>query len=90
MSSALRTRTIVRPSRNHGPKHVILIDLATLTPVDPAHPCSCAAGVDGRYCWAVLETLVAEAPGTRSAEIAALILADRAAKSVKHGRHSKP
>ena len=89
MTSTLETRTIVLPSRSGGKPHVIIIDALVGLPVDGEHPCSCDAGVSGQYCWAALQTIVAEAPGTQTAEIAAEIIAARAAKSVKQGRHSK-
>lgn len=53
---------LTRPSRSGGHQHVIYLDAATGTPFDLVHPCSCAAGADGRYCWALLEVLRDEAP----------------------------
>lgn len=79
--------TVTRPSRSGGHQHVIHLDTLSHTPIDIEHPCSCAAGSEGRWCWAALSVLVAEAPGTQSAEIAAAILKARAAKSVTKARH---
>lgn len=70
-------RTVIVPSRSGGPDHFIHLDNVSNVPWDVEHPCSCAAGAAGRWCWAVLQTLVREAPGTQSAEIAAEILARR-------------
>ena len=51
---------IVRRSRsgNRQHPHVIHFDPIMLTPIDPEHPCSCAAGTEGNWCWAVLQALV--------------------------------
>lgn len=87
MTQAQTFYTVTRPSRSGGHKHVIHLDTLSHTPIDVEHPCSCAAGSEGRWCWAVLETLIAEAPGTQSAEIAAEILKGRAAVAAKKARH---
>jgi hypothetical protein len=89
--------TFIRPSRSGNKKrpHVMLFDPLTLTPVEPEHPCSCAAGTDtpSRYCWAVLEWLRDEAPRLSQntavldrARMAAGVLEERASK---RGKRSK-
>lgn len=71
---------VTRTSRSGGHPHVIFLDALSHTPIDVEHPCSCAAGSNGRYCWAVLEVIAEQAPGTQAAEIANVIIQSRKAR----------
>jgi hypothetical protein len=77
--------TLTRPSRSGGHDHVVHLDAISHTPIDSEHPCSCAAGSEGRFCWAVLEILREQ--GSPEVAAAARALAEaRAEKSVKKAR----
>ena len=82
--------TFRRASRTDGAPHIVHLDPTLLTPVNPEHPCSCKAGAEGRYCWALLEVLADETPRLSQsaevlerAEMARAVQAERAARAPK-------
>lgn len=92
MTMSLEPITAVWRSRsgNKPHPHVMHFEPQMLTPIDTKHPCSCAAGSDGNYCWAVLQWLRDEAPKRSQhagvlerARKAAAVLDERAARAAK-------
>jgi hypothetical protein len=97
MSVSLEPIVIVRRSRsgNKQHPHVIHLDPQMLTPIDPGHPCSCAAGTKGNWCWAILGVL-RDAPKfnphpgvAERAHQAAQVLAAREAEAARKKRRTR-
>jgi hypothetical protein len=78
-----------RPSRSGGHDHVIHIDGDSMSPIDVDHPCSCAAGSEGRYCWATLEVLANDLPNYSQAPIVRVrARRDRRRSTVRQAREA--